>query len=207
MASSKCLITEAIQALQILPGIGPKSAQRIFFHLMQHDPQRGQQMTAVLNEAFARITHCKRCRNFCEGQLCQICQKPNRDEVKLCVVENPSDVVAIEQTHAYRGYYFVLMGRLSPLDGMGPEQIGIPKLLQRLKDEPIQEVILATNPTVEGEATAYFIAEQCQLLNIECSRLASGIPMGGDLEFLDGRTIERALDSRRILSTKHCESL
>ena len=199
------LIEQAIHAVQILPGIGPKSAQRIVYHLLQHERNRGAQLCEVLHNALQKTKHCGRCRNFTEEDVCTICQDSSRDNTRLCVVESPSDVMAIEQTHAYKGYYFVLMGRLSPLDGIGPEKIGIPLLLKNIQTYGVSELILATNPTVEGEATAYYISEQCQTLSVVCTRLAAGIPMGGELEYLDGRTIEQAILARSQLATEETQ--
>ncbi len=193
------LIQQSMQSMQILPGVGPKTAQRMIYHLLQHERQRGPQMVETLGKLFNQIGACQRCRNFSETAVCSICADPKRNEKLLCVVETPSDVLAIEQTHAFKGYYFVLMGRLSPLDGIGPEQLGLPLLFEQMRIRAIDELLIATNPTVEGEATAYYLSEQCNARDIRCSRLASGIPMGGELEYLDGRTIEQAIQARQPL--------
>lgn len=190
------LIDQLIAALRCLPGIGPKSAQRMAFHILERDRSGGLSLAKTLETAIALVKHCQRCRTLSETELCTLCVNPNRDCSLLCVVETPADVVAIEQTGSYRGYYFVLMGRLSPLDGIGPEELGVGLLVKNLTEFPPQEVILATNPTVEGEATAHYLAELIKQRNISTSRIAHGVPLGGELEFIDGNTLARALAGR-----------
>lgn len=192
------LIQQLIQALRCLPGVGPKSAQRMAFHLLERDRENGLALAKTLQQTLTQVSRCQRCRTFSETDLCTLCSNSNRDSSLLCIVETPADVIAIEQISSYRGYYFVLMGHLSPLDGIGPNEIGIDALIQRL-DPEIKEIILATNSTVEGEATAHYIANLIKNRNIKCTRIAHGIPMGGELEYLDGNTLARALAARIIL--------
>lgn len=196
------LTRQLIEALQCLPGIGPKSAQRMAFHLLEdsHQPQ-GQRLANTLKEALTSVKHCQQCRMYTEDPLCSICQNQKRDHSLICVVESPADVVALEHTQSFNGCYFVLMGHLSPLDGIGPADIGIPQLTQRLETQAIQELILATNPTMEGKATAHYIASIANKQAIRCSQLAHGVPMGGELEYLDGNTIAHALKTRDLLTT------
>ena len=189
-----------IEALRCLPGVGPKSAQRMAFHLLERDRDGAREIGAALAGAVERLAHCSRCRMFAEGPLCPVCAAPGRDRSLLCVVESPADVVAIEQSGGYRGGYFVLMGHLSPLDGIGPEQIGIDALERLLGDGEVREVILATNPTVEGEATAHFLAEVVAKRGIRASRIAHGVPVGGELEYVDGGTLAHALAGRQTVS-------
>jgi len=191
------LIEQLVNALRALPGIGPKSAQRMAFFLLERGRSNGLTLAKALEQAINNVGNCKRCRTFSENDLCNICASGRRDEALLCVVETPADIVAIEQTNSYRGYYYVLMGHLSPIDGIGPNEIGINELLQQLNLNPaIQEIILATNPTVEGEATAHYIASRINNKAIKCSRIAYGIPMGGELEYIDSNTLARALSGR-----------
>jgi recombination protein RecR len=185
-----------IEALRCLPGVGPKSAQRMAFHLLERDRQGGRDLAAALGAAMQELGHCRRCRMFAVGELCPICATPGRDDSLLCVVESPADVVAVEQTAAYRGTYFVLMGHLSPLDGIGPREIGIAEFERRLGEGSVAEVILATNPTVEGEATAHFLAGVAQRFGVRASRIAHGVPVGGELEYVDGGTLAHALAGR-----------
>ncbi len=196
------LIDQLITQLRCLPGVGPKSAQRMAFHLLSRNRDQGLQLAETLKRTLSNITHCTRCRTFCEETVCRFCNDERRDASLLCIVENPSDVLAIEQTATYRGYYFVLMGHLSPLDGIGPEAIGIPMLLQQIKQRPIQEIILATNPTVEGEATAHYIAELVKTAGIKTSRIAHGVPLGGELELVDSGTLARAFVARSTFETE-----
>ena len=190
------LIDQLITALRCLPGVGPKSAQRMAFHLLERERSAGLSLAKALETAIDRVGHCESCRTLSETTFCSLCSNTNRDTSLLCVVETPTDVIAIEQTGSYRGYYFVLMGRLSPLDGIGPEELGIDKLIQRITAQPPQEVILATNPTVEGEATAHYLAELVKQRGISASRIAHGVPLGGELEFVDGNTLARAMAGR-----------
>lgn len=186
-------------ALRCLPGVGPKSAQRMAFHLLERDRTAGLALAKALEEAIDRVRHCTQCRTLSETPLCSLCNNPSRDSSLLCIVETPADVLAIEQTGSYRGRYFVLMGRLSPLDGIGPAELGIDQLLQYVTDLSPQEVILATNPTVEGEATAHYLAGLIKQHNIRASRIAHGVPLGGELEYIDGNTLARALSGREVV--------
>lgn len=190
-------LQELIEALRCLPGVGPKSAQRMTLHLLERDREGAAQLSNALQAAVDRVDHCSRCRNFTELDVCEICADPRRDATTICVVETPADVLAIEQSGSYRGIYFVLMGHLSPIDGIGPAEIGLDRFQQRVVDEGISEVILATNPTVEGEATAYYLIDMLQPRGIRVSRIAHGVPLGGELEYVDGSTLAHALSGRR----------
>lgn len=191
------LIHQLITALRCLPGVGPKSAQRMVFHLLERDKEGGKALVKALEEALVKIGRCKRCRTLSESQCCRLCENLSRDRSLLCVVETPADVLAIEQSGGYKGLYFVLMGRLSPLDGIGPEDIGMDLFRERLNEGLIKEVIVATNPTVEGEATAHYLAEIVKKeKSISVTRIAQGIPLGGELEYIDGGTLIRALSAR-----------
>lgn len=190
------LIQELIRALTVLPGVGQKSAQRMTMHLLERNRDGGRRLSLALAAAMDRVRHCARCRNFTEEDLCPVCADRSRDDAQLCVVETPADVIALEQAGVFRGRYFVLMGRLSPLDGLGPDEIGIPMLLERAR-EGVRELIVATNPTVEGEATAHYIAESVAPLGVAVTRIAHGVPMGGELEFVDAGTLAHALAGRR----------
>jgi recombination protein RecR len=192
-------LSRLIEALRCLPGIGPKSAQRMAFHLLERDRDGGREIAAAVAGAMDALGHCKRCRMFADGELCPICASSGRDTSLLCVVESPADVVAIEQTASFRGCYFVLMGHLSPLDGVGPSEIGIAEFERRLGEGEVREVILATNPTVEGEATAHFLAEVAARFKLRASRIAHGVPVGGELEYVDGGTLAHALAGRQAL--------
>lgn len=192
-------IDELISALRCLPGVGPKSAQRMTFHLLERNRDGGQRLAQALSYALENVKHCKRCRILSETELCSRCADERREQDILCIVEMPSDVLAIEQATQYQGQYFVLSGHLSPLDGIGPEALGIPKLIEWLDKNTIEEVILATNPTVEGEATAHFIGELARARNIKVSRLAHGIPLGGELEYVDSGTLSHAFSGRESL--------
>lgn len=195
------LTQQLIEALQCLPGIGPKSAQRMAFHLLEdtNKPQ-GQKLADALSSALMHIKHCQQCRMYTEEPVCRICQNTKRDHSLICVVESPADIVAFEQTQSFNGVYFVLMGHLSPLDGIGPADIGIPQLTERLKTNTVSELILATNPTMEGKATAHYINAIAAQHNVRCSQLAHGVPIGGELEYLDGNTIAHALKTRDLLT-------
>lgn len=195
MAESS-ILEKLIDALRCMPGIGKKSAQRIAYHLLQRNREGARNLAAALNDAMDHIGHCQRCRTFSETEICNLCMSRKRDRSLLCVVENPSDVYAIEDAE-YKGLYFVLMGHLSPLDGIGPEELGLDKLAALLDEGEIKEVILATNSTVEGEATAHFISEMVRKRNLRPTRIAHGIPMGGELEFVGTSTILHALAGRR----------
>ncbi len=190
-------LAELIEALRALPGVGPKSAQRMAFHLLQEGRAGAQTLAQTLEAALASVTRCRRCRMFAEQELCAICASPQRESALLCVVESPADVVAIEQSGSFRGRYFVLMGHLSPLDGVGPEQLGVRELEAILDEGAVRELILATNPTVEGEATAHFLAELALRRGLAASRIAHGVPIGGEIEYVDGGTLARALSGRQ----------
>jgi len=185
------------EALRRLPGIGPKSAQRLAYHLMQHDRQGAEMLSRALAQAVEKIHHCALCNTFTEQDVCEVCSDPERDAALLCVVETPADQVMIEQTLTYKGLYFVLMGRLSPLDGIGPKDIHLEKLVARAADGVVEEVVLATNFTSEGEATAHYISETLKARGLKVSRLARGVPVGGELEYVDAGTIARAMLDRR----------
>lgn len=193
-------LARLIEALRVLPGVGPKSAQRMAFHLLERNRAGGLALATALQDAIAGVRHCSRCRMFSDQHLCPICAAPQRDGSLLCVVESPADVAAIEQSGGFRGRYFVLMGHLSPLDGIGPAELGIDALQKLLEGGEVAEVILATNPTVEGEATAHFIAELARHRGLRASRIAHGVPVGGELEYVDGGTLAHALAGRLVIS-------
>lgn len=199
MPSESNLLVDLIEALRCLPGVGAKSAQRMAFHLLERDRDGGTRLAEVLREAMQRVGHCKSCRNFSETDECAICKNPARDGVLLCVVETPSDLLAIEQATGYRGRYFVLMGRLSPLDGMGPDELGAGLLQRRLAQGDVQEMVIATNPTVEGEATAHWLGQMARAAGVRATRLAHGVPLGGELEYVDRGTLAHAFGSRHAL--------
>ena len=188
-----------IEALRVLPGIGPRSAQRMAYYLLQHDRAGAEALGASLADALRAVRHCSRCNNFTEEEICALCRSPRRDASLLCVVETPADLSMVEQTLSYSGMYFVLMGRLSPLDGIGPRDIGLDRLLERAADGRVQEVVLATNFTNEGEATAHYIAEMLRARGVRATRIARGVPLGGELEYVDVGTISQALLDRRGL--------
>lgn len=196
MADSSALQT-LVQALRKLPGVGEKSASRMAFHLLQRDREGAQVLSRALQQAVNQVKHCSQCHTFTEADVCQTCLDPTRDPSKLCVIETPADQSAIERTLAYKGLYFVLMGRLSPLDGLGPRDIGLHQLLKRASDGVVQEVILATNFTAEGEATAHVIQEALKTRGLRVTRLARGVPVGSELEYVDLGTIAHALVDRR----------
>ena len=186
-----------VDELGRLPGIGPKSAQRIAFFLLKSAPDDAKRLARVIVEAKERVSWCRRCFNFAEGELCVYCRDDRRDSSLLCVVEEPRDIVAVERTQEYRGRYHVLLGAISPIEGIGPDQLKIKELLARVDDEGVQEVILATNPNIEGEATAMYLARLLKPLGLRVTRIASGLPVGGDLEYADEVTLGRALEGRR----------
>lgn len=186
-----------IEALRRLPGVGAKSASRMAFHMLQHDRPGAQMLASALQQAASNVRHCERCNTFTEAAICSVCADPRRDATKLCVVETPADQAALERTGAFRGYYFVLMGKLSPLDGIGPKDIGLAKLFERALDGTVSEVILATNFTAEGEATAHVIGEGLRQRGLTVTRLARGVPAGSELEYVDLGTIAHALVDRR----------
>ena len=193
------LTQQLIEALTCLPGVGPKSAQRMALHLLDRDRQRASKLADVLSQAMVKIGRCQKCRNFTENTLCHICSQTSRDPSLLCVVETPADVIAIEQSGTYRGFYFLLLGHLSPIDGIGPDEIGIPLLDERLGQGEVKELIIATGTTVEGEATAHFISEMARIHGVKASRIAHGVPMGGELEYVDSNTLALALRGRRVM--------
>jgi recombination protein RecR len=190
-------IDQLVEALRCLPGVGPKSAQRMAFYLLERDREGGFKLAQSLDQAMEKVGRCDRCRTLTEQPLCTICNDQKRDHKTICIVETPTDVLAFEQSASYRGLYFVLMGHLSPIDGIGPDEIGVSYLLEQVKENGIGEVILATNPTVEGEATAYYIIEQLKPLGVTVSRIAHGVPLGGELEYVDVGTLAHALSSRQ----------
>ncbi len=191
------LLADLIEALQCLPGVGNKSAQRMAFHLLERDRTGGERLAASLTAAVRDIGHCQRCRNFSATELCPICASERRDAGLLCVVETPADVAAIEHSTGYSGRYFVLMGRLSPLDGIGPSEIGLDRLEALLGGGEVRELILATNPTVEGEATSHYVGELARAHAVRVMRIAQGVPLGGELEYLDSGTLSHAFAERR----------
>lgn len=193
-------LTQLIDALRTLPGVGPKTAQRMAFHLLQEGRSGARALSGALDAALESVVRCGRCRMLTEETLCSICAASHRDASLLCVVESPADVVAIEQSGGFRGRYFVLMGHLSPLDGIGPEQLGVRELEAILSEGSVRELILATNPTVEGEATAHFLGELATNRGIRASRIAHGVPMGGELEYVDGGTLAHALAGRQSVA-------
>ncbi|MBD1574927.1 MULTISPECIES: recombination mediator RecR [Vibrio] len=191
------MLEQLMEALRCLPGVGPKSAQRMAFHLLQRNRKGGLQLAEALSQAMTEIGHCDQCRTFTEQDTCHICTNPKRQaNGQMCVVETPADIAAIEATGQFSGRYFVLMGHLSPLDGIGPSDIGLDLLDYRLAQGDVEEVILATNPTVEGEATAHYIAQLCKAHSVGASRIAHGVPMGGELELVDGTTLSHSLLGR-----------
>ncbi len=193
------LLEQLIEALRCLPGVGVKSAQRMAFHLLERDRKGGARMADKLREAMEKVGHCKRCRNFSEDSICSICSSSKRNVNQLCVVETAADVVALEQSAGYKGLYFVLMGHLSPLDNIGPAELGLDILKARIEEKNTYEVILATSTTVEGEATAYYITEMARSAGIKVSRIAYGVALGGELDLIDGGTLTHALNERKQL--------
>lgn len=191
------LIDRLVEALQTLPGVGPKWATRMALSVLQHNREGGRALAAALADAVARVARCAECRMLCEADVCAICANPKRDERLLCIVESPVDVIAIEQAGGYNGRYFVLHGRLSPIDGIGPAQLGLDDITRLARERRVEEVILATNPTVEGEATAHYISEALTDAPAHLTRIAHGVPLGGELEYIDGGTIVHALEGRR----------
>ena len=190
-------LEELIQALRCLPGVGPKSAQRMAYHLLQRDKTGAGRLASALSQSVDRIRHCARCNTFTESEICSLCASPRRDASLLCVVESPGDLLMMEQSQSYTGFYFVLMGRLSPLDGIGPREIHLDRLLARATDGKVEEVILATNFTVEGEATAHYVSELLSPKGLKVTRIARGLPVGGELEHVDSGTLAQAVLERR----------
>ena len=199
MASSSPLLNELMEALRCLPGVGQKTAQRMAYHLLERDRQGGARLAKTLVDAIDGIGHCEKCRSFSEDSVCSICASPRRDVTKVCVIESPAEVQVLEQATGFNGLYFVLMGRLSPLDGIGPSELGLDKLAARFDSGEVQEVILATNPTVEGEATAYYISEMAKKRDVQATRIAHGVPLGGELEYIDDVTLSHAFSGRKSL--------
>ncbi|WP_148714788.1 recombination mediator RecR [Chitinolyticbacter meiyuanensis] len=192
-------LNQLIEALRVLPGVGPKSATRMAYHLLQRDQGGAVNLAHAIEYAIATLRHCRRCNTFTEAEVCDICADEGRDVSRLCVVEMPTDLMMVEQTLAYHGLYFVLMGRLSPLDGIGPKDIALARLLERAGDGMVEEVVIATNFTVEGEATAHYLAETLRARGLTVSRIARGLPVGGELEHVDPGTLAQALVERRTL--------
>ena len=190
-------LEELIEALRCLPGVGPKSAQRMAYHLLQHNPRGATRLSQALSRALETLRRCERCNNFTETEVCERCASSKRDATQLCIVEMPVDLNTMEQTHAYKGLYYVLMGRLSPLDGIGPRELAFERLLARAGDGVVREVILATNFTNEGEATAHYLSEMLHARGLKVSRIARGVPVGGELEYTDAATVAQAFIERR----------
>ncbi len=197
--SAPSALDQLVDALRVLPGVGPKSAQRMAFHLLQRDQQGAAQLAESIQHALTKLKHCSRCNTFTEHDICDLCSDSGRDPSVLCVVEMPADLLMVEQAMCFSGMYFVLMGRLSPLDGIGPREINFEQLLQRAADGVVREVILSTNYTVEGEATAHYIAELLKSRGLKVSRIARGLPVGGELEHVDPGTLAQALLERKAL--------
>lgn len=197
MALYEAAVQTLIDELGRLPGVGPKSAQRIAYYLLKTPPEDANRLARAISEAKARVTWCRRCFNIAEGELCAFCRDDRRDPALLCVVEEPRDIVAVERTHEFQGRYHVLQGAISPIEGIGPEQLRIKELVRRVGEEGVREVILATNPNIEGEATAMYLARLLKPLGLRVTRIASGLPVGGDLEYADEVTLGRALEGRR----------
>lgn len=195
--SDTSLLNQLVDALKCLPGVGSRTAQRMAFNLLEQNREAGLKLADVMQNAIQKIGHCNRCRTLTEHDTCRICSSNSRNTEVLCVVENPSDVLALEQATAYKGYYFVLMGKLSPLDGIGPEDLGLDILEERLAEGDVNELILATNPTVEGEVTAHYISELALKHNVKTTRIAHGVPVGGELDYVDSGTLSHAFDGRR----------
>lgn len=194
------LIDDLVSALTVLPGVGQKSAQRMALHLLQRDRSGGLNLSGVLDRAMRDVRQCRVCRNLTEAEVCRLCDDPRREQQLLCVVESPADVLALEQAGGYRGYYFVLHGKLSPIDGIGPEELGLERLQERIDELGPEELILATNPTVEGEATAHYISRLVGEQVNQISRIAHGVPLGGEIEYTDGGTLSHALQGRRHIN-------
>ena len=197
--NSSPLIDQLIEAFRCLPGVGPKSGQRMTLHLLERNRAGGKRLTEALTEALDAVGNCGQCRTLTEEEVCRICANPSRNRRLCCVVESHADIFAIEQSGTFRGVYFVLMGHLSPIDGIGPEQLGMNQLLERIQAGDFEEVIIACNPTVEGDATAYYIAEQLKSINVVVSRIAHGVPVGGELEFVDSGTLTHAFMGRKVM--------
>ena len=200
MKNDESLLNQLIQAFKILPGIGEKSAQRMAFYLLEKNREGGLNLAKLISTSVDKIRNCSNCRNLTEGTVCKICRDERRDKKTVCVVESPADVIAIEKSGSFKGKYFVLMGRLSPIDGVTPQDLGIPKLIENINTSEVQEVIIATSPTIEGDATSFYIKDQLAENNILISRIAYGVPMGGELEYVDNTTLGRAIQGRREIN-------
>ena len=200
MKNDETLLSQLIQAFKILPGIGEKSAQRMAFYLLEENREGGLNLAKLISTSVDKIRNCSVCRNLTEDTVCEICRDERRNKTIICVVESPSDVIAIEKSGSFKGKYFVLMGRLSPIDGVTPQDLGIPKLVENINSSDIQEVIIATSPTIEGDATSFYIKDQLAENNILISRIAYGVPMGGELEYVDNTTLGRAIQGRREIN-------
>ena len=200
MKNENSLLNQLIQAFKILPGIGEKSAQRMAFHILEKNREGGKNLARLINDSAENIRNCSECRNLTEKAICDICSDEKRNKKIICVVESPTDVLAIENSGSFKGKYFVLMGRLSPIDGVTPQDLGIPKLIERVKSSDIDEIIIATSPTIEGDATSFYIKDQLNENKILISRIAYGVPMGGELEYVDNTTLGRAIQGRREIN-------
>ena len=200
MKNENSLLNQLIQAFKILPGIGEKSAQRMAFHILEKNREGGKNLAKLINDSVENIRNCSECRNLTEKTICDICSDEKRNKKIICVVESPTDVLAIENSGSFKGKYFVLMGRLSPIDGVTPQDLGIPKLIERVKSSDIDEIIIATSPTIEGDATSFYIKDQLNENKILISRIAYGVPMGGELEYVDNTTLGRAIQGRREIN-------
>ena len=200
MKNENSLLNQLIQAFKILPGIGEKSARRMAFHILEKNREGGKNLARLINDSVENIRNCSECRNLTEKTICDICSDEKRNKKIICVVESPTDVLAIENSGSFKGKYFVLMGRLSPIDGVTPQDLGIPKLIERVKSADIDEIIIATSPTIEGDATSFYIKDQLNENKILISRIAYGVPMGGELEYVDNTTLGRAIQGRREIN-------
>ena len=200
MKNEDSLLTNLISSLKILPGVGEKTAQRMAFHLLEKNREGAKKLSSLIDKSISEIKNCEICRDLTEDKICRICADDRRDTGLLCVVENPSDILAIEKSGSFKGRYFVLMGRLSPIDGIGPDELGIPKLIELLETSNAKELIIATSPTIEGDATSFYIKDQIQNDRVLVTRIAYGVPMGGELEYVDNTTLGRAISGRRQIS-------
>ena len=199
MKNENSLLAQLIESFKILPGIGEKSAQRMAFYLLEKNREGGAKLAKLITSSMEQIRNCASCRTLTEEKVCDICSSEKREKSLLCVVENPTDIIAIESSGSFKGKYFVLMGRLSPIDGITPEDLGIPMLIDRIRETEVKEIIIATSPTVEGDATSFYIRDQIKDASIIVSRIAYGVPMGGELEYVDNTTLSRAIQGRRKL--------
>ena len=200
MKNDESLLSQLLQAFKVLPGVGEKSAQRMAFYFLEKNREGGLNLAKLISTSVEKIRNCSNCRNLTEDTVCEICSDERRDKKIICVVESPSDVIAIEKSGSFKGKYFVLMGRLSPIDGVTPQDLGIPKLVENINSSEVQEVIIATSPTIEGDATSFYIKDQLTENNILISRIAYGVPMGGELEYVDNTTLGRAIQGRREIN-------